>query len=353
MQSNQELDQRRQYMEIVLKNVAAGVISADARGIITTFNDSAEEILHIDAGRVLGRPFTEIMAPDHLEILNDLIAASNKSRRGSAEKRIKLQIGGQWVSLQTHLNRLMDETGRDIGMVIVINDLSGLEKAKRMEAWQEVARRIAHEVKNPLTPIQLSTQRLRRRYGERLADDVQLFDECTLMIIRQVEELKRLVTEFSNFARMPEADPTPNNLAEIVEEVLPLYVEGHKEVEFSFHSDPELPVFNLDREQIKRVLINLLDNALAALTHDGRIEVRIDYDRFLKMARLEVADNGIGISPSDKGRLFEPYFSTKKSGTGLGLAIVRTIIADHDGFVRVQDNHPRGTRFMIELPVKA
>ena len=353
IQSNQESDQRRRYMEVVLKNVAAGVISADARGVITTLNDSAEEILHIDALQILGRHHTEIMSPEHLEILNELIEASQKSYRGSAEKRIRLQVGGQWVSLHVHLNRLTDETGRDMGMVIVINDLSGLEKAQRMEAWQEVARRIAHEVKNPLTPIQLSTQRLRRRYGERLADDGQLFDECTTMIIRQVEELRRLVTEFSNFARMPEANPTPNNVVEIVDEVLSLYVEGHKEVAFQFHADPVMPVFNLDREQIKRVLINLLDNALAALTHEGRIEVRLDYDQALKMARLEVADNGIGISPADKGRLFEPYFSTKKSGTGLGLAIVRTIIADHNGFVRVQDNPPRGTRFIIELPVKA
>ena len=172
------------------------------------------------------------------------------------------------------------------------------------------------------------------------------------MIIRQVDEMKRLVNEFSNFARLPEAKPTLNDLSSLVEETLVLYTEAHKDIEFSAHKDPNLPAFNLDREQIKRAVINLLDNAVAATESGGGIAISLSYDPLLRMARLEVADDGIGIQPQDKHRLFEPYFSTKKSGTGLGLAIVKTIVNDHNGFVRIQDNHPRGTRVILELPVK-
>lgn len=350
--SNTELDQRREYMEIVLQSVAAGVISADADGVITTMNKSAQEILRLNPDRVLGRHFQEIMVPEHLVMLEDLLRSAHKSPRGSSEKQIRLNIGGQNLNLLFHLTQLRDESGAELGLVIVFDDLSELEKAQRMAAWREVARRIAHEIKNPLTPIQLSAQRLRKRYGDQLKENGQLFDECTLMIIRQVDELKRLVNEFNNFARMPQAEPTLNDLTEIVAEVLVLYADEQKNLELIFKRDPDLPPFNLDREQMKRVLINLMDNAVAAVENRGRIVISLHYDALLKMARLEVADDGIGISPSDKRRLFEPYFSTKKSGTGLGLAIVSSIVADHDGFVRVQDNQPRGTRFIIELPVR-
>ncbi|MEW5721470.1 MAG: ATP-binding protein [Thermodesulfobacteriota bacterium] len=349
---NTELDQRRRYMEIILQNVAAGVISADAAGVITTINDSAEEILQLKSERILGRPFLEIMAPEHKVLVNELITAAETSARGSAERQVQVRIGGRMISLHVHLSRLLDEYGNYLGLVLVFDDLTELEKVQRMTAWRQVARRIAHEIKNPLTPIQLSTQRLRRRYADRLADDGQLFDECTQMIIRQVEELKRLVGEFSKFARMPQADLTPNDLAEIIEETLVLFEEGHPGVGFFFHKLQPPPVFNLDREQMKRAMINLLDNAVAAVENHGHIDITLDYDPELKIARLEVADDGVGISPADKQRLFEPYFSTKKAGTGLGLAIVSSIIADHDGFIRVLDNQPRGTRFVLELPVK-
>jgi len=351
-ESNAELEQRRRYMEIIWQRVAAGVISADAEGNITTINKSAEEILQMKAEQVLGRNYHDITAPYHRAILDELIESARNSPRGSAEKQIKIKIGDRMVSLHTYLAVLKDEKDEDLGLVLVFDDQSELEKTQRMAAWREVARRIAHEIKNPLTPIQLSTQRLRKQYGDRLGHDGQLFDECTQMIIRQVEELKRLVNEFSRFARMPESNPAPNNLVEIVEETLLLYHEGRKEVDFSFTPDPNLPIFNLDREQMKRVLINLLDNAVAAVNPKGHIEINLVYDQALRMVRLEVADDGIGIPPGDRDRLFEPYFSTKKAGTGLGLAIVSSIIADHEGFVRVQDNQPRGTRFIVELPVR-
>jgi len=221
-----------------------------------------------------------------------------------------------------------------------------------------VARRIAHEIKNPLTPIQLSAQRLRKRYLNQFAEDGAIFDECTKTIITQVEELKNLVDEFSTFARMPAAHPTPNNLNEIIREALVLYEEGHKHIRFEFKPDGKIPIFDLDREQIKRMMGNLLDNAVAAVDalggkeKEGHIIVETHLDPLMNLARIEVIDNGCGVSPEDKPFLFEPYFSTKASGTGLGLAIVNTIISDHHGYIRVKDNLPRGARFVIELPLK-
>ncbi len=371
---NRELDQRRRYMEIVLGNVAAGVLSADAEGRIATVNRSAVEILRLGSQDPVNLPLSAILPPDQQNVIEDLIRSARHSLRGVAERQVRLRVNETSLSLHLLLTLLRDEEGQDLGSVMVVDDLTELEKAQRMAAWREVARRIAHEIKNPLTPIQLATQRLRKRYADRLGGDGQLFDECTQMIVRQVEDLKTLVNEFSNFARMPEANPAPADLAGIVEEAVLLYSQSQKSIHFVTLKDPDVPRFNLDREQIKRALINLLENSVAAimagaaladstsatgdaLTADisgpiGRIEVVLRYERVLRMARLEVADDGVGIPPEDKQKLFEPYFSTKRSGTGLGLAIVRTIVADHDGFVRVQDNRPRGTRFIIELPVK-
>ena len=350
--SNRELDERRRHMEVILQSVAAGVIAVDGDGVVTTINDAAENILGLQAGRILGNNFLEIMTGEQRALVEDLIRVAEASPRGAADRQTRIRIGDKALSLHVHLSRLKDQQDNELGFLVVFHDLSELEKVQRMSAWREVARRIAHEIKNPLTPIQLSTQRLRRRYGDRFEEDGQLFDECTQMIIRQVDELKRLVDEFSNFARLPEVNPAPCDLGELVEETLVLYQEAHKSVEFAFEKDEGLPVFSLDREQMKRALINLLDNAVAALDDQGRVDISLKFNRWLRMARLEVADNGVGISPQDKRRLFEPYFSTKKQGTGLGLAIVSTIVADHDGFVRVQDNEPKGTCFIIELPVR-
>ena len=250
-----------------------------------------------------------------------------------------------------NLSIFRDDNVEFIGTVAVFDDMTQLIKAQRMAAWREVARRIAHEIKNPLTPIQLSAQRLRKRYLERFNDDENIFDECTQMIIKSVDELKTLVNEFSSFARMPASHPTNNNINELINEAITLYHQAHRTIKFSFKQDQTLPSFLFDRDQIKRVFINLLDNAVTAVGETGEISTEINYNKELNIAVFTVADNGHGISPSDRDRLFEPYFSTKKTGTGLGLAIVNTIISDHNGFIRVKDNNPKGTKFIIELPV--
>jgi two-component system nitrogen regulation sensor histidine kinase NtrY len=350
--SNQELDQRRRYMEIVLKNVTAGVISVDRQGNLTTINKSAEKLLKIMTGKVIGRPFRQVLKPEHLAIINDLLRELAKSGKDSIRKQVTIPLEDNKLTLLVNLTTLRDESGEFMGTVVVFDDLTHLIKAQRMAAWREVARRIAHEIKNPLTPIRLSAQRLRRRYLDRFSEDDKVFDDCTDMIIKQVDELKILVDEFSNFAKMPAATPTPNNLNDIISEALVLYQEAHRHINFSFRPDPRIPMFNLDRDQIKRSIINMLENAVGAISdHDGNIALETNYNRDMQMVSITVADDGCGIPTEDKPRLFEPYFSTKKSGTGLGLAIVATIIADHNGYVRVKDNQPKGTIFIIELPV--
>ncbi len=237
-------------------------------------------------------------------------------------------------------------------LVAVLEDITSMVRAQRALAWREVARRIAHEIKNPLTPIKLAAQRLERRYRDRIEDpDSKVITESTGTIIRQVDELKNLVNEFSNFARMPAANPAPVDINETIMEVIPLYREAHLHIEFEFTPEKRLPVFDLDREQMNRVFINLLDNAVASIKDKGKVTIETMYNEQLQIARLEIRDTGIGISMRDRDKLFEPYFSTKPLGSGLGLAIVHRIISDHNGYIRVQKNEPRGTVFLIRLPV--
>lgn len=349
--SNLEIDQRRRYMEIVLSNVNAGVISVNKQGVITTINKSAEKLLRIKTRKVIGRNFREVVGSEYMPVIRDVLRELVESGKDSIRKQLNLELQDQKLTLMTNVTTLRDENSEFMGTVVVFDDLTQLIKAQRMAAWREVARRIAHEIKNPLTPVQLSAQRLRRRYLDRFSDDDTVFDECTKMIIKQVDELKNLVNEFSSFARMPTSNPAPNDLNEIINETLVLYQEGHREVAFEFQPDPRVPVFNLDREQIKRVLINLLDNAIHAMDGQGSVSIDSNYNPTLQMVTFSVADTGCGIPAEDKPRLFEPYFSTKHSGTGLGLAIVATIISDHHGYIRVRDNEPQGTRFLVELPV--
>jgi len=353
IKSNVELERRRLYMEFVLANVAAGVVSADVDGKILTINKSAESMLNTKAERIIGRNYKEILSGNYITIINGFLEDEGLFRKGFLRKQIRLSVANKRLTLLVSLNVLSDDRGSYLGLVAVFEDLSDIEKAQRMAAWREVARRIAHEVKNPLTPIQLSAQRLRKRYGAKLhSEEGKVFQECTGMIIKQVEELKGLVNEFSNFARMPAANPSPADIRKIIREALSLYKEAHKDVKFIFRDSKEIPVFNLDKEQIKRVMINLLENAIEAINGEGDVVINLSYEKVLQMVRIEVADQGEGISPWHKTRLFEPYFSTKKHGTGLGLAIVNTIITDHNGFIRVQDNQPKGTKFIIELPVR-
>ncbi|MBI3014101.1 MAG: PAS domain S-box protein, partial [Candidatus Tectomicrobia bacterium] len=329
-QTNVELDQRRSYMETVLENITTGVLSLDPKGRITTFNRAAERILGIDAASAKGRHYRTVFRSDHMDPVRALMKKMNENGATSTTAQMQLSSGGRKITLITSVTHLQDREGNFLGMVIVFDDLSELIKAQRTAAWQEVARGIAHEIKNPLTPIQLSTQRLRKKL---------------------VEVIKGMVDEFSKFARMPLPNPKPNNLHQIIEDATGLYRTSVRKIEITSSYDPNVPVMELDREQMQRVFINLLENSVDATQGKGRIEIRTSLDAQRQRVSIEVSDDGVGIPAEDRDKLFAPYFSTKKRGTGLGLAIVQRIVADHNGTVYVQDNKPRGTKFVIELPL--
>ena len=263
-------------------------------------------------------------------------------------------VGEELRSLNWTVSRLHHMEGEAAGFVLVLDDVTQILKVQRMAAWREMARRIAHEIKNPLTPIQLSAQRLRRKLEHRLPDAQarELLTECTVAITNQVDALKLLVSEFSNFAQFPATDPAPTDLNRLVSETVAMY-HGKPSIVFKTELAPKLPDLDLDREQIKRVILNLVDNAMGAIeaAENGPREIRVStrLDRAVGIVYLEVADTGCGIRSEDRANIFEPYFSTKHNGSGLGLAIVSRIISDHSGYIRVRENKPRGTRFIIEL----
>jgi len=346
---NIEIEEKRQYMEFVLKSVSAGVVTLDAKGMVSTFNKSAEKMLAVKAEEVLNKSFDRVLTFQNRDLADEIMGSLSLAREAAIEVPLKLIIEGRPRSFLITVSALKDDTGQHMGIVMVFDDLTELEKGQRMAAWREVARRIAHEVKNPLTPITLSAQRLKRKYSKQLGEPV--FEECTQIIIEQVDLIRNLVNEFSSFARFPSANPKLCELVPTIEETIALYREGHPCIKFEAQNTGDIPPLNLDRQQIKQALINLIDNAIGAIKGEGVISFVVTYDPILKRIRIEVADDGPGITNEDKTRLFEPNFSTKKTGMGLGLTIVSTIIADHNGVISVRDNIPRGAKFVIELPV--
>jgi two-component system nitrogen regulation sensor histidine kinase NtrY len=353
--SRAELERRRRYTETLLRNVSAGVVGLDPEGCVTAINPCAERLLGIRATELLGRHYRVCFPGALLHALDDLFSAG--PRPPEVRSSLKLEGAGPDAELMMTASPLGDETG-DLGTVLFFEDVSQIAKVERMEAWREVARRIAHEIKNPLTPIQLSAERLRRQLSTLADGDARILDECTRTIIGEVGDLKRLVNEFAAFARMPQLNPVPGDLNALTEETVSNFRGANPAADFDLVLAPQMPAVAIDREALKRALVNLLDNAVAAalsVNQNGeraRIDVQTAVDPRTGVVTLEVCDNGPGIEPRNRTRIFEPYFSTKKGGTGLGLAIVATIVTDHHGFVRVRDNRPHGSRFVVEFPVK-
>jgi two-component system nitrogen regulation sensor histidine kinase NtrY len=349
-----EMEQRRRYTETVLEAVATGVVSLDAAGRVTTINGAAERLLGLGAAGVEGQPASAVFRrPEYSEIVA-LIQRMSRLQDGTLDREVHLRREGQGTTLLGSGTALKGPDGAYMGMVLVFDDLTDLLKAQRLAAWREVAQRIAHEIKNPLTPIQLSAQRLRRRLGvNRSPEDMRLLEEATATIIHEVDGLKQLVDEFSRFARMPALAPKPTDLGRLLEGVVVLYRESHPSLAIKASFSPDLPPLEVDPDQIKRAVLNLVDNAVEAVSGAGEVTVETLWMARERRARIEVTDNGPGVSPEDKERLFLPYFSTKATGMGLGLPIVHQIVADHRGSIWVEDNLPRGSRFIIELPAAA
>lgn len=360
-QSHQELDARRRYMEMLLGNMNAGVVSFDRDGRLSMRNPAAERLLGLPAD-VVSRDYRAVFAvPAFAEvrrIVDELLPAPAGARAGRPQHgHLRLDRDGQAVSLLVTGTVLPDGDGHVLGVMCFFEDVTQIVQIERMEAWREVACRIAHEIKNPLTPIQLAAQRLHRRFAPALADPGGVFDECVQSIAHEVDAIKKLVNEFSQFARLPAGDHAPADLNALTRACVVLLAEAHRDLDIVFTPDPTVPTLELDREGMRRAVRNLLDNAVAACRAApngtaGRVDVATRYFAAVDTVRLEVADTGCGIPPDVREHVFEPHFSTKTDGSGLGLAIVATVVADHQAFIRVRDNAPRGSRFIIEIPVR-
>lgn len=350
--SNTEMDRRRAYIETVLENIATGVISLDAENRITTVNHSAERIFSIQGPDITGKLARDAFQTPDLQPLLTLLEEMESREIDSLDRELRVPVGGKPLTLGVNLERMKNNQDQNVGLVIVVEDLSELIKAQKAAAWQEAAKRIAHEIKNPLTPIQLSAQRLRKKFFENAPDLKNIIDEATATIINEVGGLKRLVDEFSSYARLPAPSPLPNNIKEIIEEVAMLYRSAHKELTVTATYDPNLPIMRLDREQIRRVFVNLFENSVEALSSRGGIWITTKLDTGRQIAVITFSDDGSGFPDEDLDKMFQPYFSRTKTGTGLGLAIVHRIITDHEGKIRLTSRKPKGTTVIIELPVE-
>jgi two-component system nitrogen regulation sensor histidine kinase NtrY len=345
-----ESDRRRLFMKNILDNINSGVIMLDTDGKILMINGAACSILNIEPEAVTDRSYKDLMAMIRSEELENLVKGIEGREFRWIDKEIKVTIGNRQAILRVFIKGLKDSQ-KYIGLLVVFDDLTDIIKAQKAVAWQEVARRIAHEIKNPLTPIKLSTERMVKKWETQESDFDQVFGRSTKTIIREVEGLKRLVDEFSRFSKMPEIKKLPSQLPTLIDEVVNLY-KGYKGIEINVSLPQECPLVELDGEQFKRVMINIFDNAVHATSNKGKIDVKLRFDLSSNMVFIDIADNGPGIRDEDKERLFLPYFSTKKDGTGLGLAIANRIIAEHRGYIRVRDNEPQGTIFTMEIPIK-
>ncbi len=355
---SQEIDERRRYFETILGRIATGVIAIGADGAVTAINGAALRLLGLE-GPVVGEPIRTVLAREPLEPLRHLVEDRRPGALEPAAHEISFVTGGHETRLSVTATTLVSDAGSVEGMVLVLDDVTPLIRAQRVAAWRDVARRLAHEIKNPLTPIQLCAERLRRHFAQAPPQARALVEECTGTIVGEVESLKGLVDEFSQFARMPAPRTVPTDVHALLDEALALYNGLLRTVHLHRAFASGLPLVRVDPEQIRRVVINLVDNAVEALGGPsgaaadgtpGRITVETQYDATNGVARVIVADNGPGISEADREKLFMPYYSTKRRGSGLGLAIVRRIVAEHGGSIEVGDNVPTGTRFTIELP---
>ena len=346
---HEEVEDRRRYIETILERIATGVVTVDSAGRIGTMNSAASRLLGLDAG-VVGQPAPEVFERADLGALAALLERARQEGGETQAQEVAIVREGRDVHLAAVATTLHAEAGSAEARVLVFDDITPLIRAQKVAAWREVARRLAHEVKNPLTPIQLNAERLRRHFGNAPEPARALVEECTTAIVAEVESLKGLVDEFSQFARMPPPKRVPTDLRALVSGTLTLYTGLFRDVRIESVAGGALPPVNVDPEQIRRVIINLVDNAIEAMDRRGQVLVETMHDASNHVARIVIADNGPGIPATEREKLFLPYYSTKRRGSGLGLAIVRRIVIEHGGSIDVGDNAPRGTRFTIELP---
>ena len=346
--SSAELDRRRRFTEAILESIPTGVLSIGADGSIQLVNQALLKIF--PPGQVVrATRLEDLFSRDDTAEIKYLMKRAR--RTGMAARQMDLSIEHRTLNLSVTVAALEEKLTS--GFVIVLEDTSELLRAQKAAAWHEVARRVAHEIKNPLTPIALSAERIDRQM-DRLDlshPAARIIRECAETISKSVDSVKTLVDEFSQFARFPAAQPVRSDLNEVVGEALAVFKDRLEGIAIQTSFAPGLPAVNLDREQFQRVVVNLVDNAAEAM-QDSLVKTLyvVTQPGAAESVELVVADSGTGVSPEDKEKLFLPYFSTKNRGTGLGLAIVSHIVAEHGGQIRVEDNKPSGARFTVEIP---
>jgi two-component system nitrogen regulation sensor histidine kinase NtrY len=346
--SNRALEERRRYIETLVANLSTAVISLDTEGRVTTANPAVQEILGVRVRP--GDDLLRTLGGEDLAPLVDFLRNVQAEESAPVGRELVLPSKASPRSVAVQATALRGSRGERLGTLIMVEDLTDLIRAQRAAAWKEVARRIAHEIKNPLTPIQLAAQRMRKKFDAGSQDLDQVVREATGSIEREVSGLKQLVDEFSRFARMPEIAPSSVDLMTIIESVQGLY-KGHPGVHWIVDADEDIGTVKVDADQLRRAIINLVENAIAAMPEGGTVTLAAHRAAGNGTLHIEVSDTGPGIPPEDRDKLFVPYFSTKRSGTGLGLAIVHRVVTEHRGTIRVEDNDPHGARFIMELPV--
>ena len=356
--SRDEAEHRGVLIETILANLAVGVVALDNQKRVTTVNSAAGALLQVDhINFVPGAPLSELLRPQDLANIAPLLKAlapdNGKSSTSITEVETRIESGGRELIVVATAGRIISGEGAHLGYVLLLDDVTELSRSQHLAAWRDVARRIAHEIKNPLTPLQLSAQRLEKLMkGSEHSSSVE---ESTRSIVEHVEIIKRLANEFSEYGRMPTAQFIPTDLTTLLTNTVQSFTAEHQDLTFGLTVEEKIPEMLLDPEQIRGVFRNILNNAVAAIrsyniSENGEVLAKLNFDRKTMRAVIEFADNGPGVPASDKNRIFEPYFTTKKGGTGLGLAIVSTVISDHQGEVRVFDKQPHGTRIVITLP---
>jgi two-component system nitrogen regulation sensor histidine kinase NtrY len=332
MDAYSQIDERRRFTETVLAGVSAGVIGLDSQGLIELPNRTADELLGLDLLAATGHKLAEIV-PEFANLFAEVAAAPERARTAEIQtgppnhRRILLvRIGAELSG------------GRTDGFVVTFDDITELQSAQRKAAWADVARRIAHEIKNPLTPIQLSAERLKRRFAKEIQSDPETFAQCADTIIRHVGDIGRMVDEFSAFARMPQPVIKPEDIGRIAREALVLQKTAHPGIEWVTDIAERGPVVPCDRRMLRQALTNLLQNAADAVAmRDGARRITLTVQDGPNEARIVVGDDGVGLPKEDRARLTEPYVTHKPKGTGLGLAIVKKIMEDHGGTLELGD----------------
>lgn len=345
----EESEKRRLYLDNILQNINSGVLFLDSDGRILTLNKAACQILSVEPQQITGKYYGQFIEGLNSADLTHLVEGIEGKEIRGITREVKVNIRGRVLIIRVYISGIRETvTSRSLGILVVFDDLTDVIKAQKVIAWQEMARRLAHEIKNPLTPIKLSTERLIKKWEQQDEHFDAIFKKSTRIIIAEVESLGRLVDVFSKYGRMPAIHRLPSNLPELIDSVVALY-KGYNEVKINVVIQEDMPVINLDIEQFKRALINIIDNAIKALGNRGQIDIsmKVHENNLL----VEIADTGPGIKGDEKEKLFIPYFSKTKGGTGLGLAIAYNIVKDHGGTILITDNKPKGSIFTIEIPI--